>query len=439
MPNSLPEQLNGCAEQPPSTAELRSIAAKLGRLATWWLNDQSIKKIRETPTGVSMLQEFPVQVGEVLLLFERKGSSRILRNAFALPVCWKRGEQHDERLPPDLARIAKQLTASNEESPNKSQFVLHLGEACPSLAEFDQRVFPCDSAAAILEAALRAVCKDGTLDPTVSATATWDTNLGAGSVDATDAKVVAAWERGVKILFMAQADVEKLKPTSHLHPPIEIKGLESGKAALAPLIAALDLPPENGSFDLRCRWQERAVLRKDKRAPDFYQSQLANDVASNTIARFQTNPTAAPVARGGTLVIAHSTAIEPALLSVAIHKPDHVVLLSLPPTRGSFNQAAMNGIEELLIKSSISVETIELICPYIVDEHAISTALKTTVGCQTRKSPVRIDITPGPKDLTLALYQWAVRNAAPCWLIVNKTEGGKIIVDPVYLVSLGEL
>ena len=83
MPNSLLEQLNGCAEQPPSTAELRSIAAKLGRLATWWLNDQSIKKIRETPTGVSMLQEFPVQVGEVLLLFERKGSSRILRNAFA--------------------------------------------------------------------------------------------------------------------------------------------------------------------------------------------------------------------------------------------------------------------------------------------------------------------------------------------------------------------
>lgn len=166
---------------------------------------------------------------------------------------------------------------------------------------------------------------------------------------------------------------------------------------------------------------------------------MANDVASNTIARFQTNPTAAPVARGGTLVIAHSTAIEPALLSVAIHKPDHVVLLSLPPTRGSFNQAAMNGIEELLIKSSISVETIELICPYIVDEYAISTALKTTVGCQTRKSPVRIDITPGPKDLILALYQWAVRNAAPCWLIVNKTEGGKIIVDPVYLVSLGEL
>ncbi|MDA1263381.1 MAG: hypothetical protein O3B75_10860 [Planctomycetota bacterium] len=434
MPNSLLEQLNGCAEQPPSTAELRSIAAKLGRLATWWLNDQSIKKIRETPTGVSVLQEFPVQVGEALVLFERKGSSCVLRSAFALPVCWKRGTQ-DKRLPPDLARIAKEMTDADPGSP----FALHLGDGCPSLAEFDETILPCMSAAAILAATLRAVCEGGTLDPTVSATATWDTNLGAGSVDATDAKVVAAWERGVKILFMAQADVEKLKPTSQLHPPIEIKGLESGKAALAPLITALDLPPENGSFNLRCRWQERAAFNKDNRAPRFYQSQLANDVAANTIARFQTNPTAAPVARGGTLVIAHSTAIEPALLSVAIHKPDHVVLLSLPPTRGSFNQAEMNGIEELLIKSSISVETIELICPYIVDEHAISTALKTTVGCQTRKLPVRIDITPGPKDLTLALYQWAVRNAAPCWLIVNKIEGGKIIVDPVYLVSLGEL
>ena len=435
MPNSLLEQLNGCAEQPPSTAELRSIAAKLGRLATWWLNDQSIKKIRETPTGVSMLQEFPVQVGEVLLLFERKGSSRILRNAFALPVCWKRGEQHDERLPPDLARIAKQLTASNEESPNKSQFVLHLGEACPSLAEFDQRVFPCDSAAAILEAALRAVCEDGTLDPTVSATATWDTNLGAGSVDATDAKVVAAWERGVKILFMAQADVEKLKPTSHLHPPIEIKGLESGKAALAPLIAALDLPPENGSFDLRCRWQERATERRDPRAPRFYQFQLANDVASNTIDRFYAEHRGLPVVNGGTLIIAHSPTMDPALLSVAIHKPKHVILLTLPTTRGTRNPQAVEQIQKLLEETAVSFKSIELTC-HVVDEHAIATALIIDNGRLKLQSPVRVDVTGGPKDLAFALCGWAVRNDAPCWLIVNKTDGNVIRVDPVALVRL---
>jgi hypothetical protein len=435
MPNSLLEQLNGCAEQPPSTAELRSIAAKLGRLATWWLNDQSIKKIRETPTSVSVLQEFPVQVGEVLLLFERKGSSRILRNAFALPVCWKRGEQHDERLPPDLARIAKQLTASNEETPNKSQFVLHLGEACPSLAEFDQRVFPCDSAAAILEAALRAVCEGGTLDPTVSATATWDTNLGAGSVDATDAKVVAAWERGVKILFVAQADVEKLKPTSHLHPPIEIKGLESGKAALAPLIAALDLPPENGSFDLRCRWQERATKRRDPRAPRFYQFQLANDVASNTIARFYAEHPALPVVNGGTLIIAHSPAMDPALLSVAIHKPKHVILLTLPTTRGTRDTQAMEQIQKLLEETAVSFKSIELTC-HVVDEHAIATALIIDNGRLTLQTPVRVDVTGGPKDLAFALFGWAVRNDAPCWLIVNKTDGNVIRVDPVALVRL---
>ena len=434
MPNSLLEQLNGCAEQPPSTAELRSIAAKLGRLATWWLNDQSIKKIRETPTGVSVLQEFPVQVGEALVLFERKGSSCVLRSAFALPVCWKHGTQ-DKRLPPDLARIAKQLTASNEESPNKSQFVLHLGEACPSLAEFDQRVFPCDSAAAILEAALRAVCEDGTLDPTVSATATWDTNLGAGSVDATDAKVVAAWERGVKILFMAQADVEKLKPTSQLHPPIEIKGLAAGKDALAPLIAALDLPPENGSFELRCRWQERAVLRKDKRAPDFYQSQLANDVATNTIARFYAEHRGLPIVNGGTLVIAHSPAMDPALLSVAIHKPEHVILLTLPTTRGTRDTQAMEQIQKLLEESAVSFKSIELTC-HVVDEHAIAAALIIDNGHLTLQSPVRVDVTGGPKDLAFALFGWAVRNDAPCWLIVNKTDGNVIRVDPVALVRL---
>ena len=434
MPNSLLEQLNGCAEQPPSTAELRSIAAKLGRLATWWLNDQSIKKIRETPTSVSVLQEFPVQVGEVLLLFERKGSSRILRNAFALPVCWKRAEQHDERLPPDLARIAKELTDADPGSP----FALHLGDGCPSLAEFDETILPCMSAAAILAATLRAVREGGTLDPTVSATATWDNNLGAGSVDATDAKVVAAWERGVKILFMAQADVEKLKPTSHLHPPIEIKGLESGKAALAPLIAALDLPPENGSFDLRCRWQERAVLRKDKRAPDFYQSQLANDVATNTIARFYAEHRGLPIVNGGTLVIAHSPAMDPALLSVAIHKPEHVILLTLPTTRGTRDTQAMEQIQKLLEESAVSFKSIELTC-HVVDEHAIATALKIDNGRLTLQTPVRVDVTGGPKDLAFALFGWAVRNDAPCWLIVNKTEGRKIIVDPVYLVSLGEL
>ena len=430
MPNSLLEQLNGCAEQPPSTAELRSIAAKLGRLATWWLNDQSIKKIRETPTGVSVLQEFPVQVGEALVLFERKGSSCVLRSAFALPVCWKHGTQ-DKRLPPDLARIAKEMTDADPESP----FALHLGDGCPSLAEFDETILPCMSAAAILAATLRAVREGGTLDPTVSATATWDTNLGAGSVDATDAKVVAAWERGVKILFMAQADVEKLKPTSHLHPPIEIKGLESGKAALAPLIDALDLPPENGSFDLRCRWQERAVLRKDKRAPDFYQSQLANDVATNTIARFYAEHRGLPVVNGGTLIIAHSPAMDPALLSVAIHKPEHVILLTLPTTRGTRDTQAMEQIQKLLEESAVSFKSIELTC-HVVDEHAIAAALIIDNGHLTLQSPVRVDVTGGPKDLAFALFGWAVRNEAPCWLIVNKTDGNVIRVDPVALVRL---
>ena len=430
MPNSLLEQLNGCAEQPPSTAELRSIAAKLGRLATWWLNDQSIKKIRETPTSVSVLQEFPVQVGEVLLLFERKGSSRILRNAFALPVCWKRGTQ-DKRLPPDLARIAKELTDADPGSP----FALHLGDGCPSLAEFDETILPCMSAAAILAATLRAVREGGTLDPTVSATATWDTNLGAGSVDATDAKVVAAWELGVKILFMAQADVEKLKPTSHLHPPIEIKGLESGKAALAPLIAALDLPPENGSFDLRCRWQERATKRRDPRAPRFYQFQLANDVASNTIARFYAEHRGLPVVNGGTLIIAHSPAMDPALLSVAIHKPKHVILLTLPTTRGTRNPQAVEQIQKLLEETAVSFKSIELTC-HVVDEHAIAAALIIDNGHLTLQSPVRVDVTGGPKDLAFALFGWAVRNEAPCWLIVNKTDGNVIRVDPVALVRL---
>ena len=430
MPNSLLEQLNGCAEQPPSTAELRSIAAKLGRLATWWLNDQSIKKIRETPTGVSVLQEFPVQVGEALVLFERKGSSCVLRSAFALPVCWKHGTQ-DKRLPPDLARIAKEMTDADPESP----FALHLGDGCPSLAEFDETILPCMSAAAILAATLRAVREGGTLDPTVSATATWDTNLGAGSVDATDAKVVAAWERGVKILFMAQADVEKLKPTSHLHPPIEIKGLESGKAALAPLIAALDLPPENGSFDLRCRWQERATKRRDPRAPRFYQFQLANDVASNTIDRFYAEHRGLPVVNGGTLIIAHSPTMDPALLSVAIHKPKHVILLTLPTTRGTRNPQAVEQIQKLLEETAVSFKSIELTC-HVVDEHAIATALIIDNGRLKLQSPVRVDVTGGPKDLAFALCGWAVRNDAPCWLIVNKTDGNVIRVNPVALVRL---
>jgi hypothetical protein len=95
----------------------------------------------------------------------------------------------------------------------------------------------------------------------------------------------------------------------------------------------------------------------------------------------------------------------------------------------------MDTIKKLLAETAVSVESIELTC-HVVDEHAIAAALKIDTGRPPRQSPVRVDVTPGPKDLAFALCGWAVRNKAPCWLIVNKSEGSVIRVDPVALVRL---
>lgn len=413
---SLSAALNRYRDGAPDSASLRSLHGALGRLASRWLSDDCLRRVGHFDTAA----RDSALPGEFLLLFARDGSSQVLREAFTLPVRWVPRKTSDPRLPQDLARLANDLIGKEK----VEGFSLELGEHCPSLADFTATALPCESAGAILTATLRAVRHGGEIDPTISATASWNHEDGPGPVEGTDRKITEACAWGVAQVFVPKHDSTANAAAMRL-------GV--GPSGVDALTRALNMPPVGQDLMTQSRWQEAASRQGHPRAISFYAQSLVEAIAADAHTRWVSKNPNAKLPVGGTLVISVSTQLEATLLSVAVHRPERLVILELPEPRGK-PRGETEGLPATLRHLGVSCP---MQMPRLGSIHPTPDDIAASLdGRLLAGRSVTVNVTPGPKDLALALYSWARHTGATTWITVQESDGGTPRIHPVTLLQV---
>jgi hypothetical protein len=390
-------------------------ARALGRLATWWLDDAAVQRVRGYPGQESLLQPPSLRRGEFLALFETKATGGWIDDAFGLPLEWRRETMPDPRLPASLREVAatapRTLTSDKERTESDS-WRLYLGEGCPDLSDFIPCELPAESAGAIVHAALRCCIRGAmpALDVTASAAIG---PYGIDVVSGLDSKLNAARRLCVKRLFVAPAQEYTKVADVNVVPTKEV----ARSAQLDEIACALDAPPVDGSFEERRDWYNRTAGQGSPNRVSFYAEYLVRDLAALLRATSELPDL-------DTLVICAGRIVEPILLAAETMRAERVILLHTDDGEDSATNRSTAYLQQL--SRSPRVETVHF------PRHATESQLHALLhGALREDERVGVDITPGPKDIALYLERlcrnWKGLAPCTCTYMTSHTENGRAL------------
>lgn len=441
------------------------LAARLGGLACWLLRDEVLERAAtywEKTLGnaneASRLRTPPRlsrRPGVCGVLFAVESPTRfpLLRDAFALPVRWVRldGSAAGPDLPPGLAAEAQTVVelvnaVQDRGGPIAGRWRLRLAtDDCADKYDLSGwRSAGGGSAWGILMAALMTAQYEVETDPTVWASVGWDADhRRLKPVAGLRAKVAAARHAGAVQLFVA--------PDQDLLPAdgIEIRGLNEQAlnpvAALVPLQVAHALrprpfadylagfPDDPGEARRRFFTDANAYHRlltdrgERDRASAYYRQELLGPIAARCRAQLPTDWPNRP--RLVTFLSGTSELVE---LAVRIHRPGRVLILCTSETEMQQDCAAEQvaeaaGAECVVEFRKISSDTLPGTLPSAVVEFARD----------GRAEELVLDLTPGTKAITLALYtDLAVSESRPVYVYTSRPDGSTIQFGTEELVFL---
>ena len=386
-------------------------ALRLGPLARWWLRPEVLETAAEAdvpdPIRASWLRRPALHLGSgscwILVAKPYRRELPLLRPAFILPVIWRREASAYGVLPDALERMARGVRRDMVETglvdadaadglrlamPN------HEGLGRIDLSGLEGVTW--DSAWLPLAGGLVMAAEGGR--PRADVFATGALRDGAiRAVESIEAKLAVAEEWGARTLFAPEEGLERLGDPGSL----EVAGVTSDgrpvREVLRPYLEALEVPPP-ASAPRPSRARHYLRTADEGRARAYFTEtclpEIAGECAEALARRLERPPDA--------LVTIASDSPDLVLLATAALRPRRCLILHTPD-RHSDGIRAMEGGE--LAGCSLELAVFET-GPAMRDQ------LRDAVErfrWRAGGGPLAIDVTPGRKDMSVALALTAAR------------------------------
>jgi hypothetical protein len=432
------------ASRLPTPSEAAKLKQDLRPLGDFWLRPDVLAAAAEhirVQYGCDAASQAPPEPrrsrksrgGCWVLLASSDPGHPLLRDAFVLPLEWRRGGQHSQGLPRGLADEAERiLTAVGIEGLS-----LHLqAELEATGGSLEKIPFGYESAWAALAAGAIIFDRGGENFGDVLVSAAWQPEQGAAvatptghlsHVNGIAAKVEAAAAHGARLLFLPRANEEEARTSAAALGPtaagIELRFIESTTAklgdALRAILTELESPPtrrDGWGFDHRAKYH----LRLPKvRAEQYYVAELVDDVVDRLMPHVQEDERLRKISR---FVLVASESPGGALLLTKLFDPVEVLIVhddKLPGGQPVVTELA-GRLRSLARRDGESrqVRTVG-----IAAGNDFETRVKRSVGeWIAGEDPERIfvDVTLGHRDFLFALLEAAPPGAVVGYLTSEK-------------------
>jgi hypothetical protein len=352
----------------------------------------------------------PSEPGGCWVLFVRPPSLPALRPAFALPLQWKEGVEHDPHLPAPLRHLADQVRTqlfSKEGDRWRLGLLQPAGEDFLDLSGLDSSAMGVSSGWAALVGGLL-LARDGWVpNPQVWASAAWHDEYGIGPVEGLGAKLdlAAEWEaRQVFVPAQNQPEVsewrsggrklsvELLAPVNRSSQPARL---------LEPYLDRLRTEPlPTESFERRRKWYVGAGRG---RANEFYWTHLLEDVVARCRARVRESR---PECRPTHLVTVVGYQAPIVALAPRALEASHCLLLYEDPPDEAIKKC-LGKVVEFLGQHGVEPEPVGVPLGRRAEELERIRVELGRFGAGVAAERLAFDLTPGYKFLSLELEELA--------------------------------
>lgn len=399
------------------------LAVGLGPAAPWLLRDEVLVRLAEEEPRFARLPKpyrptLPDTAGSCCIIYAVPDEYPLLRPAFLLPLQWRQEGTHDPGLPAKLHRLADRVL--RHLGLAEKSWSLHRLDPFRALdaAPFDE-VLEHESGWAPLAGALHILTQGGKPCPDVWATGRWDGDGGIVAICGLKAKLALARAWRAREVFV---------PESQAHIPVEDlklgslqSGLRAPTDALRNYLAALDAPPPtDASREERTKYYLRQPARTAA-ALAYYHSHLLGDIVTD---RRRQLDTAWPGWAPTHLVTVVSGSPELILLAARVLQVRHCLLLYTSDGKMLTEaEQAAKFLEQEQVRAERRPFAGEQNVPWGMWQH-----LDPFIAGVPDNQLV-LDITPGSKQMTLALEQLAGHFRPDAWLIYvrHQMERGRVV------------
>ena len=403
--------------------EASGLAMRLGGLARWWLRREVLQLAAANdaiPSAVRATWRTPPALnpihGSTWVVFatDEPHQRPLLRPAFVVPFKWNAHQDHSPLLPKslvDLARTVVESIAPGQAHPGRT-WGLGFAQDIGGLDAGDLPV-ECASGWAPLAAGLLVAVAGGKPDPRVWASGCWDWRDGIRRVDHLPAKIQLAVEWGAQWFFVPESQVEEAQGaagTTGLNIGKLASGTRDPRAALEDYLWSLEVAPcltEDPDSFRRCkdyflRFRNRSTGKLDQ----YYRDHLLPRIVRNLRTQVERDW---PGWNPSHLVTIVSGSPDVVRMCAVTLRVGHCLLL----------HTLDGGQRKLAERLSEELRSQGIACtlgPFSVSEH-IEQAMRSWVGgfvAGVEPSQVAVDVTPGTKQMSIALARLAVPGS---WIV----------------------
>lgn len=259
------------------------LVRRLGELAIWWLHPKVLAVAAQALRTTWPQPHLPTSAGSCWIVFAQGPCPEwpALREAFLLPLQWRKDTADSQQLPAKLRSLARRAAHIVHHPTWGLHFSKDANLEQHNLAQIDDYV-DVESGWAALACGLLLAAEGGTPSPVVWASGCWDPNGGVAQVGNLPAKLRLAKDFQVRAFFLPKTQLHEA--SRHLGPTDTLKlcplhtGTCDPRQALADYLHCLDAPPPPPTS-----WDDEAGLA---RCTAYYLRQPIQ--ASSTVEYYRT-------------------------------------------------------------------------------------------------------------------------------------------------------
>jgi hypothetical protein len=398
-----------------ASAKAYGAAAELRNLAIWWLRPEVLQQAAAHADQIGLKSaaerwrrtpQLPTDPGACWIAVINKYPNELglLRPAYALPLRWSRGCDHDARLPAGLLALADEVRGELERLGEVSEQwgLLPGSDALLSGVNLSALEGQWDSAWAPLAVGLLLAAWEGQPNRTLWASGKWSRRQGVQRVQGLEAKLDLAQSFGATGFFVPQTQVDALSTWAKQQActvaiePLDCRTLDL-REALGCYLERLKLPIGLGAHLKSKRADHFSRIQDSQTALRFYRKHVLPDVVEGLRQRLPSDL----VQGGKKLITIVSKGFDLVRLAVQVIRPTECLLLhdkELTEEAGK----SKGMIEQEMPNCQLTAQLFEG-----GSREELVTAFGRAIeqfAPQERPENLVFDLTGGKKIMSLALY-----------------------------------
>lgn len=409
-----------CAEAvdhipPPRAYE---VAARLKNLAVWWLRPKVLKHAAAHARQLGYetvakrwerVPPLPIEPGACWIAVVNKCREELglLRPAYALPLRWADGREHDRRLPAGLRELAGTVHGELRRLGEVSEpwGLLPGSDAILSGVDLSTLDGRWDSGWAPLAMGLLLAAWEGKADAKVWASGSWQPGSGIRPVDGLEPKAELAHGHGAGAFFVPESQAEAIRGwAQRRNLTITIRVLRQNRPdvreALGDYLEQLELPIGPGAHLKGKRAEHFRRIQDIRTAERFYQKYVLPDVAEELRRRVPREL----LSGDKKLITVVSKGFDLVSLAVQVIRPTACLLLH---DRELANKAS--EAQARIQQERPNCQAITSLLEQSTRQELLA-AFRSKIGAfvpEVRPENLVFDLTAGKKIMSLALYDAA--------------------------------